>query len=453
MPSIQWINYSETKSWSFSENVGLFSNTQIGHWPVVRLGDLITRSKHPLIVEDEIVYRRITIRNNAGGVQLRMRQGVVEELYGREIKTKRQFMASSGQLVISKIDVRNGAVGIVPKEADGAIVTGNFWTYDITDSRIVPEILPLLLTRPSVLNKIDQMSHGTTNRKYITEDQILSISIDLPDVHTQKKLLSDYSSLRKRMSEKELRIQKTTQEMRDVLGAVISSSYHNETPSDTMKTVLFSQMTNWSYFELSDVRIKSNYHMARLGDCLDCIMEHPDGSVYLAPSKFPSTLFSFIGMEDVEKFTGLLQGQIRPVLGSQLKTSSLRLGKDFIIFGKLRPNLGKYWLNEVNDDNLICSSEFFVFKSGRAVTKEYLLSFLGSDFLQEQMKGKTSGARMPRVSLDVFLNFLIPLPPNDIQVQIGKESRQKRKTIMRLKRELGSLKVEKNQLFVSSYLY
>lgn len=45
------------------------------------------------------------------------------------VGTKKQFMINKGQFLISKIDARNGAYGIVPKELDGAIITGNFWTH------------------------------------------------------------------------------------------------------------------------------------------------------------------------------------------------------------------------------------------------------------------------------------------------------------------------------------
>ena len=45
--------------------------------------------------------------------------------------TKKQFIVWSGQILLSKIDARNGAFGIVPPELGGAIITGNFWTYDI----------------------------------------------------------------------------------------------------------------------------------------------------------------------------------------------------------------------------------------------------------------------------------------------------------------------------------
>ena len=74
-----------------------------------------------MVVEDDKRYKRITIKTNCGGVFVR------DEVLGKDIKTKKQYYVKAGQLAVSKIDARNGAFGIVPPEADGAIITGNFW--------------------------------------------------------------------------------------------------------------------------------------------------------------------------------------------------------------------------------------------------------------------------------------------------------------------------------------
>ena len=37
---------------------------------------------------------------------------------------------SKGQFILSGIDSRNGAFGVIPDELDGAIVTNGFWYFD-----------------------------------------------------------------------------------------------------------------------------------------------------------------------------------------------------------------------------------------------------------------------------------------------------------------------------------
>src|SRR4051812_24922802 len=90
---------------------------------VVRLGELIRRMKDDVEVEDSATYRRLTIHLNNKGVSIR------DELLGREIGTKKQFVVISGQFLLSKIDARNGAFGIIPSHVIRGIITGNFWAY------------------------------------------------------------------------------------------------------------------------------------------------------------------------------------------------------------------------------------------------------------------------------------------------------------------------------------
>ena len=47
--------------------------------------------------------------------------------------------------LISKIDARNGAYGIVPKELEDAIITGNFWAFEINKDEILPQYITYLM--------------------------------------------------------------------------------------------------------------------------------------------------------------------------------------------------------------------------------------------------------------------------------------------------------------------
>ncbi|NJN58741.1 MAG: hypothetical protein HC879_15215 [Leptolyngbyaceae cyanobacterium SL_5_9] len=89
-------------------------------YPMVPLGRLLTRQKEEVFIQELESYARITIRMNGQGITLK------DYVLGSQIGTKKQFIARSGQLVLSRIDARNGAFGILPDECDNAIITGNF---------------------------------------------------------------------------------------------------------------------------------------------------------------------------------------------------------------------------------------------------------------------------------------------------------------------------------------
>ena len=109
-------------------------------YPMLRIGEFLKRNKPAITIEDDKTYKRVTIKVRNGGIFLR------DEEIGSKIGTKNQFLISKGQFLLSKIDARNGAFGVVPEILEGGIITGNFWTFDVDYSIINPHYLALLTT-------------------------------------------------------------------------------------------------------------------------------------------------------------------------------------------------------------------------------------------------------------------------------------------------------------------
>jgi type I restriction enzyme, S subunit len=162
-------------------------------WPLVRLGDVLLRHKDSLDIEDDEGYTRLTIRMNGQGV------GIRDKVCGREIGTKRQFRVKAGQFLLSKIDARNGAFGLVPNDCDNAIVTGNFWAFDISTDRVVPRFIDLLTKTTLFVDYSIKASSGTTNRLYLQEEKFAEQQIELPPIEEQKKIVARIDTVQQKM--------------------------------------------------------------------------------------------------------------------------------------------------------------------------------------------------------------------------------------------------------------
>ena len=154
---------------------------------LAHIGDFLTRNKTAITLEDDQTYKRVTIKINNGGVRLR------DTEKGINIGTKNQFVVSTGQFLLSKIDARNGAFGVVPQEVDNAIITGNFWTFDVDYAQINPHFLALMTTTPEFIIFCNNASNGTTNRHYLQEDLFLEQKIPLPTLDEQNRLIDNYN--------------------------------------------------------------------------------------------------------------------------------------------------------------------------------------------------------------------------------------------------------------------
>ncbi|MFR5684402.1 MAG: hypothetical protein ACLVAA_02190 [Ruthenibacterium sp.] len=178
--------FSQTIDWNIKH---FFNSTSIkSSFEMKRIGKAITRRKDQMLVEDDKKYKRITIKTNCGGVVVR------DEVLGKEIKTKKQYYVKAGQLAVSKIDARNGAFGIVPPEADGAIITGNFWVYDVNPKIANIDYLILLLSSNVFVQVWQDCSNGSGNRLYLQEDKFLSYKLPMPAIDVQNELIHKYNN-------------------------------------------------------------------------------------------------------------------------------------------------------------------------------------------------------------------------------------------------------------------
>ncbi len=150
----------------------------------------LKRIKNPIDIEDDVIYKRVTIKTNHNGISLR------DEEIGANIGTKKQFTVKPNQFLLSKIDARNGAFGIVPSELDNAIITGNFWTYEV-DKKIVDINWFLYFTESQhFIDICKSASTGSTHRKYLDETKFLNHKIRVPSIDEQRAIVEQIQNVK-----------------------------------------------------------------------------------------------------------------------------------------------------------------------------------------------------------------------------------------------------------------
>ena len=182
------------------------------------IGDFLKRIKRPIQLIDDQEYKLVTIKMNHNGVVLR------EHKKGALIKSK-MYEVKKGDFILSGIDARNGAFGIVPPELDGAIVTNDFWYFKI-DENIISKRLFLELTATTWFDEIcTRGSDGTTQRIRLQKNKFFNQSVMLPEGNEQKVLLDKILSFKIGQSklDSEIQTQKllTTQLKQSILQEAI----------------------------------------------------------------------------------------------------------------------------------------------------------------------------------------------------------------------------------------
>jgi len=359
---LQISRFSDLAEWSAHEAV--FEDVE-NRFPLVLLSKVLKRMKEPVKIEDGTLYKRITVRLYGQGVVQR------DELLGREIGTKRQFIAHAGQLIISRIDARNGAFGIVPKELEGAIVTNDFWLFEVQNA--LTEYLWLVLSSELFQKYWQTQSSGTTNRQRVSERSFLNSKIALPTIQEQKKLVEEYNKAMKEAEKKDDNADALLLYLNRQITDILGVSYNSTTMNKILSQIDFSHLSRWDPFFLSNrVVVKSSFPMVTLSRVIKNFLVDSTGKSLRRNTKDEKeTTYQYIGMENIEKNTG--NRTPKEVYGCKILSQTLLVPKGYVIYGKLRPYLNKYWENTTDDKNIICSSEFFVFDT-TGIEREYFLT-------------------------------------------------------------------------------
>lgn len=164
-------------------------------WPLVALGEVLRKSDESVPIDPNATYREVTIKLWGKGVVLR------REASGSEIAAPRRSVVRAGQFILSRIDARNGAFGIVPPALDGAVVSNDFPSFNLSTQRIIPAYLGWLSRSADFVELCKAASEGTTNRVRLKEEKFLATTIALTPLAEQQRIVARIQELAAKIEE------------------------------------------------------------------------------------------------------------------------------------------------------------------------------------------------------------------------------------------------------------
>src|SRR5690606_13335540 len=152
--------------------------------------------------------------------------------------------------ILSKIDARNGAFGIIPEELDGGIITGNFWTYKVDTELVDTEWFFYFTHSFNFIQICIESSTGSTHRKYLDEKVFLNHDIVLPSKSEQFKMVEKYkenstisSSLKKEIEFQKRTLSKLKQSiLQEAIQGKLTENWQKENPNIEPASELLKQI-------------------------------------------------------------------------------------------------------------------------------------------------------------------------------------------------------------------
>jgi type I restriction enzyme, S subunit len=148
------------------------------------LGDLLVQRSEPVRIDGVLGdWQAITIKFS-GEVLPRERT---------EVFKGAMFAAYAGDLAFSKIDARNGAVGLIPDSIPKAVVTSEYPVFIPNAEKLRADFLHHLLRAEHFRADLQRKASGTSGRKRVTPEGFLSLEIPVPALAEQDALIAAYT--------------------------------------------------------------------------------------------------------------------------------------------------------------------------------------------------------------------------------------------------------------------
>ena len=429
---ISTISFSNLYNWSFQyaqkcEN--LFTNK----YKCVPIGSFLVRIKDSVDIEDNQNYKRVSIKLYNGGITLR------DIKLGVNIGTKKQFRIKKGHFLLSKIDARNGAIGIVPESCNNAIITGNFWDFEIDTNKADPQFLSLLMTTDYFVNLFDKASNGTTNRHYLQENLFLKTEIPLPSIDIQKDFVKRYNEKIKLAEEQEKELYQLEQDANNYialqLGIICKNNVIESNKYNYLTFYNLIDLSRWDLYKNNcNSIISEKYKFSKLSDV---VTEKP---LYGAGEKGikKRSDIRYIRITDINE-DGTLNDDF--VSAEKVDPKYLLEENDFLI-ARSGNTVGKTFLYKKEFGKCIYAGYLIKFKlNTKKIIPEYLLYYTKSNIYKQWIASNQRANAQPNINSNEFLNSLIIIPPIEEQNYIVNHLQKIKEKIISLKQQ-----AEKNRI-------
>ena len=119
---------------------------------------------------------------------------------------------------------------------------------------------------------------------------------------------------------------------------------------------------------------------------------------------------------NIESFTGRILDNVKTVKEEQLISGKFRFRPDDVVYGKINPQLGKYFYASVDG---LTSADAYVFNGKNGLTQKFLFSLIQTDHFFKYSISVSKRSGMPKINRDELNAYSFLMPSEQEQEKIG----------------------------------
>jgi hypothetical protein len=317
----------------------------------------------------------------------------------------RLFQADPGDVIYSKIDVRNGAIGVVPEDMGRICVSSEYPVYAVDSAVADARYVKLLFRTSAFRRKINSMISGASGRKRVQPSDLEAIAVPIPPLPVQRKIVAAHEAARRKVDH-----------AREGLARLVSN--------------LDAELRRLTRLNV----LKQSWLVARWKDLIALDMKSARAAVF----KLDNPMFRPLG-EFAEEATELVKPWEEPEKdwpvygvnnkegvffshfqkGKAFNAPYKRIRKDWFFHNPTRSNVGSLGIVPDVPNDAITSPEYQVWRIKSRLLPGFVATLIATQFFIDLIQIHRVGAVKQRLYVDNLLQIPIPVIPDEVQRKIA----------------------------------
>ena len=382
------------------------------------LRDVVTRRRETVTVTDSFSdWTPITVHLN-GEISARDRSAPYKGS---------MFAAYPGDVVFSKIDARNGAIGVLQEGIAKAVVTTEFPVFVPASDHLDGEFVKLVLRTGNFLAALRSKASGTSGRKRIAPEAFIDLPVPLPPLDEQRTIVTKHRAALDRAADLEREADETEARAMEAFEVALGFQPPAPLPDRPVFVASFKDLDRWSHDAVLRRNIESG--TARTSPYTTVQLRDVIGDLVVGWS--PKCLNRPAEKNEwgVLKLSAVTSGRLKPsenkALPAKVKPRpelEVKRGDVLIARGSGVVRLvgaTTFVSGEPPCMMMICDLIFrVIFEKASNLDPAFLAATLATTGLRSQIEEQRTGAApmMQKITKSALMSLQVPLPPKHEQI-------------------------------------
>lgn len=338
------------------------------------------------------------------------------------------FLANAGDVVYSKIDVRSGAIGIVPESLPIVAVTNEFPVYEVRKDVALQMYIKLLFRTEFFRRTINSMISGASGRKRVQPTQLIDVEVPLPPLPIQQAIVDYWQSTQTRIADAETRLVTLKQRVNDYLHSLTVME-----PCERKVLALY-----WDKLESWDVKSSRAAAFKLANPTFKPLGEYAEEATEtVRPKLEPEKDWPVYGVNNKE---GVFFSNFQK--GADFNAPYKRVCKDWFFHNPTRSSVGSLGIVPDVPEDAITSPEYQVWRIRNGLLTGFAAIMITTEYFIKLIQFNRVGAVKERLYVANLLSIPIPEIPKEFQREVADEREKALAAITEAKKKIAEAATE-----------